>query len=111
MYKSICAVAVVLAAFTLVSGNRPAGASQAAPTSPPIVARAKLPNQTAAIPVTTLFTPTQDGLYRLSVYTTQTVSVPNSSASWGLNLFWTDDAGSEQAYPTIYQAARAVPPN
>jgi hypothetical protein len=93
MYKSICVVVVMLAAFAFMSGSKPAGAS--APisyASPQIVARGKLLNQNAPIPTTTILTPTQSGLYRLSVYGTVTTSTCSGSY-WSLNPEWTDDSG------------------
>jgi hypothetical protein len=92
MYKSICVAAVLLAAFAFMSGSQPAGAS--APisyTSPQIVARGKLLNQTAPIPTTTILTPSQSGLYRLSVYATM---MTGSSSSWSFTPNWTDDSSA-----------------
>src|SRR6266849_1999381 len=102
MYKSVCLVVILLAAFAFTSGSRSADASPVSSISPPILAKAKLPNQTAAIPTTTLFTPTQDGLYRLTVYMTQVVTVPSSSANWNFNVNWSDDAGQEQAVSMVF---------
>jgi hypothetical protein len=93
MYKSICVVAILLAAFAFMSGSQPAGAS--APisyASPQIVARGKLFNQNAPIPTTTILTPTQSGLYRLSVYGTVTTSTCSGSI-WAYTPGWTDDSG------------------
>ena len=95
MYKTLCVAAFLLATFALTSGSKPADASAAGLPSPLIVARTKLANQTAPIPTTTIFAPTQDGLYRLSVYMTQTVAVPTSGAYWIFNAAWSDDAGDE----------------
>jgi hypothetical protein len=96
MYKSICTVAVLLVAFAFLSGSRSADASPATPLGPVIVAKGEAPNQTAPIPTTTLFTPTQDGLYRVSAYATMTKPGPENSGSWSFNVAWTDDAGRQQ---------------
>jgi hypothetical protein len=61
------------------------------------VAKAKLVNQTAPIPTTTIFTPTQAGLYRLSVYATVTVGVSDcNNTYWVYSSQWTDDSGNLQ---------------
>jgi hypothetical protein len=95
MYKSIFVVAVLLAAFAFLSGSRSADASQTVLPSPVIVAKGRLANQTAPIPTTTMITPTQNGLYRWSVYATIATADPNSNSNWDVNLFWTDDAAPQ----------------
>ena len=95
MYKTLGIAVVLLAAFAFTPGSRSADASPATPVSPPIVAKGKLRNQTAGIPTTTIFTPTQDGLYRLSVYATITTVASSGSDSWLYNFEWTDDAGPQ----------------
>jgi hypothetical protein len=103
MYKSICVVAVLLTAFAFVSGSKPAGASAPASySSPQIVARGKLVNQTTTIPVTTILTPAQDGLYRLSVYATVSNPDLNSGSWWSYNPAWTDDGGSVPENGLLY---------
>ncbi len=95
MYKSICVVAVLLAAFAFMSGSRPATASASATTYPPpqIVAKGKVINQTAEIPTTTILTPPQSGLYRLSVYGTVTTAAQTSNSYWYFAPRWIDDSG------------------
>lgn len=66
-----------------------------AQTSPTIVATVKLTGQTAAVPKTTLFTPTADGMFRITAYMVTTVPTTNGSkADWLLRVGYTDDAGS-----------------
>src|ERR1700730_7883111 len=77
MNKTLCAVALLMGTLALTGSQ--SAAVPAAPTSPPIIARVKLANQTAAIPTTTIFTPAQTGLYRISLYLTQTIAVPNNN--------------------------------
>jgi hypothetical protein len=59
------------------------------------VAKAKLTNQTAQIPTTTIYTPAQTGLYRLSVYATLLSAPCSTGLTWYVNLGWVDDAGVE----------------
>jgi hypothetical protein len=76
MYKNL-SIALLLAAVGLAAA-RSVSTPPSSPASPTIVASVALANQTAVIPPTIIFTPTHTGLYRLSVYMTQTVSVPRS---------------------------------
>jgi len=78
-------------------------------TTPVIVATGKLVDQTQVISKTTLFTPSETGLFRVSVYMTQTKPVP-ASALWSFALFWTDDAG-DQADQLADLPTNALPPN
>jgi len=59
------------------------------------VAKGKLLNQNNTIPSTTIFTPTQTGLYRLSIYATVVKPDPSSQSSWNVDVSWTDDAGPQ----------------
>src|SRR6266852_6871269 len=93
MHKTLGIAVVLLAVFAFTSGSRSADASPATPISPPIVAKGKLLNQTAPIPTTTIFTPVQTGLYRLSVYGTLTTGAQNSNSFWSYSPVWTDDSG------------------
>lgn len=67
------------------------------PLPPAIVAQAALTNVTVPIPVTTLMTVTQSGLYRVSINETG-LSGCNAIAPSDLNLRWTDDGGPRLAY-------------
>jgi hypothetical protein len=109
MYKALCVVALLLATFALTSGSKFADASPSGLPSPVIVAKGKLPNQTAGIPTTTIFTPTQDGLFRASLYMTQ-VATGSSAVGWAYYVSWVDDAGAESAYP-ISVGTNQVPPS
>lgn len=83
--------------------------SSAAPTpfpSPLIVAKGKVLNQTA--PATaTIFTPTQSGLYRLSVYPMIVRTDSTSQSYWCYSPSWSDDSGFWEAsqilcgYPSL----------
>jgi hypothetical protein len=92
MYKALCVAVLLLSTFAVAQGHK--AATPPFP-SPLIVAKAKLANQTAPIPTTTIFTPIQDGLYRLSVYATLVDPGQSNGAWWAFNLAWTDDAGSQ----------------
>jgi hypothetical protein len=63
--------------------------------SPQIVAKAKLSHQTASIPTTTIYTPAQTGLYRLSVYATLLSTGGATGSYWSFNLAWADDVGPQ----------------
>jgi len=80
MYKTLC-VAALLVGLLALTGRSSSAAP--APFTPPVtVAKGKLLNQTGLIPTTTIFTPTQTGLYRLSAYSTQTVPVSGGDNSY-----------------------------
>ena len=96
MYKALVISVVLLAALAFMSGSRPADASPTIPISPVIVAKGSLPNQTAPIPTTTIFTPTQTGLYRLSVYAVVNRADINSNSFWCYSYQSADDAGPQQ---------------
>jgi hypothetical protein len=82
-----------------MSGSKSVDASSPPPLpSPLIVAKGKLVNQTAPIPTTTIFTPYETGLYRMSLYMTTTQRNSSSNQSWNFNLSWTDDAGAETVW-------------
>jgi len=79
-----------------------------AQTFPTVVATVKVTNQTTAIPSTVLFTPTADGLFRITIYMVTTVPKTNGTqADWSANVDWTDDAGNwlfvEVAVTPAYQ--------
>jgi hypothetical protein len=92
MYKTVCVAVLLLPTFALAQAYNPAPLPFA---SPLIVAKGKLVNQTAPIPTTTIITPPQSGLFRLSVYATLTKSDSTSDSSWLFNVAWTDDSGVE----------------
>jgi hypothetical protein len=108
MYKALCVATLLLAAFTFVWGSKPVAATAAGLPGPVILTRMSLMNQTSAIPATTLFTPTANGLYRVSAYMAMTVGEPtNQDGYWNLSLNWTDDAGAEndsQLYLYVFEA-------
>jgi hypothetical protein len=88
MYKALCIAVLLLPTFVLAQ-------------SPQIVAKAKLPHQTATIPTTTIYTPAQTGLYRLSIYATLT-KTDNSASYWLVNVSYTDDAGPYTLNELLY---------
>ncbi len=92
MYKTLTVAALLLAAFAFTSGSRSADASPTAAIGPAIVAKGKLVNQTATIPATAIFTPSQNGLYRLSAYATLITGTCGGS-TWSYTPEWTDDSG------------------
>jgi len=70
MRKALCVTVLLLPTFVLSQQSNAARSATTGLPSPMIVAKAKLKNQTATIPTTTIWTPMQDGLYRFSVYGT-----------------------------------------
>src|ERR1700730_10267041 len=101
MYKTLGVAVLLVGTFALTCRNS-AATPAATFTSPQIVAKGKLLNQTGAIPTTTIFTPPQTGLYRFSAYSTGPLS--SGSGSWNINLYWTDDFGPEWGTELVQQA-------
>jgi len=69
-------------------------AGRSTTAGPTIVATVALTSQTANISTTGLYTPTADGVFRISAY--MTMVVPGSTGSWWLTAYWDDDAGAQQ---------------
>src|SRR5580700_162222 len=101
MYKTLCAVILLLPIFAIAQDSNPASAPSAF-TSPLIVAKARLLNRTAPIPTTTIWTPTQSGLYRLSVYGSVTQLNTISTVFWDFQPSWTDDSGTPNLLTGFY---------
>jgi len=80
MYKTLCVLVLLLPTFAFTQV---------------VVAKGKFPNQTTGILKTTLFTPTEDGLYRVSAYAT-VAKTSAAGTQWAFNLGWTDDAGPQK---------------
>jgi len=95
MYKTLLAVTVLIGLMAVRARTSTAESSTTTFASPLIVASGQLPDQTAPIAKTTIFTPSQSGLFRISVYITVTKPNANSLSEWTYRLFWTDDAGPE----------------
>jgi len=99
MYKTLCVAVALLGIAVLTSGSV---SSPNTSRTPVIVASAKFVNQSKALS-TTIFTPTQDGVYRVSAYATITQHDPSSQSYWQYGLGWTDDAGPQAAVTIFYQ--------
>ncbi len=96
MNRTLCVMVLLLGgALALSFGS--ASTAGATSTSPLIVAKRRLVNQTAPIPTTMIFTPTQSGLYRLSMYATVTHANPSTNDNWYTHIYWSDDAGAEES--------------
>jgi hypothetical protein len=93
MCKALCVAILLITTMAAAQANRSTGANTIA--SPVIVAKKKLPNQSATIPTTTIFTPVKTGLYRLSVYATIVVNNQQYGGASYFNLAWTDDSGPQ----------------
>src|SRR4051812_20706904 len=109
MYKALCAAALLVGLLALT--GRSSSAAPAPFSSPLVVAKGKLVNQTGPISSAAIFTPPQGGVYRLAVYMTQTVPVTTSGANWNLNVAWSDDAGSELANGVLFLPVNQLPPS
>jgi len=108
MYKTVGVAALLVGLLVLTGRN--SSAAPAAFTSPVIVAEGKLLNQTTPIPTTTIFTPPQTGLYRLSVYSFVSTADSSSRLGWNYTLNWTDDAGAESSNNILDVNSNAAPP-
>lgn len=95
MFKNVF-IALLLVAFGVVAGHSDSASSH--PTSPVIVQRVVLTNQTGPIPITTLITPQQDGLYRLSAYMSLTRGGGTNNGIF-LDFAWTDGGGPKEIFP------------
>jgi hypothetical protein len=76
------------------------GSITSTPSFPRIVAKVALTNQTSTIPATTILTPTQNALYRISVYMVQVYpQTPLCNEGYcgtlAANFQWTDDGGMQ----------------
>jgi hypothetical protein len=107
--------------LAILLGLSPSGFTQAAISqsttnddrhidSPRIVAEFARFGQTATIPLTTLFTPKEDGLYRLSAYFVIESNV-NANALWAFQFIWTDHGGSANRVVTLVANQNAPPPS
>jgi hypothetical protein len=74
---SLYALALMVCTFTVAQDE---AAPRATLTAPKIVASGVFQHQSAAIPVTNIFTASGDGLYRISVYISITNQQPPNSA-------------------------------
>jgi hypothetical protein len=101
MNKTLC-VTVVLIGGALALSFGSASTPNSTPTSPVIVVKRGLVNQTTPIPTTTIFTPVRDGVFRLSVYGTITRVDSSSQSSWVWNPQWTDDGGAANCNGQCY---------
>lgn len=72
-------------------------------------------DQTASVPPTVLFTPTQKGLYRLSMYVSASTDIKQLTG-WDMFVYWTDQTGLSANFllgtdltgGTTYQADSAM---
>jgi hypothetical protein len=105
MYKTLCVAALLIGLLALT--GRSSSASPAPFTSPVIVARGKLLNQTGTLS-NPIFTPSQSGLYRLSVYATVTTADPNSTSNWYYGFSWTDVTGATRGVTLLVADNRNI---
>jgi hypothetical protein len=107
MYQKLSTVLLV-GIFGLLAVHYSAGSPPAGTIPPAIVARLALQNQTTPTASTPIYTPTETGLYRISVYMTE----PQNSTGnvWNLNLQWTDEVGVETTNYIFMQQGGYGPP-
>lgn len=96
MYKALCIASLFVATLAVV-GRNSSVASTPNVHFPVVVAKGRLVSQTTQIPATSIFTPSEDGIYRLSVYATITKPDQSSTSQWYVNASWTDDSGPQAA--------------
>ena len=109
MYKALCVAILLFPTFALAQSSKAVSSTIPFP-SPLIVAKGKLVNQTATIPPTTIFTPTQSGLYRLSLYATVTRTDLSSQSYWFVNAGWTDDAKTVSQDAILFTTGNVLGP-
>ena len=98
MNRTLAVSLLLLAALAIgFATNNSTSAPPGSFFGPRVVAKVSLTNQTAAIPTTTIFTPAQTGLYRVSVVTVMTTPGTDGNL-WNVMFNWTDDAGAEQTW-------------
>jgi hypothetical protein len=108
MNKALCVAGLLLGTIALT--GRHSTAAPVGPDYPQVVAKGKLLNQNAPIATTTIYTPTQTGLYRLSIYATLTTANPSSDGWWDYTLGWTDDSGAQSIDQFLYQNSNTPGP-
>ena len=109
MSRFACFVAF-FATFLSLSLGVPSAACGQTLTAPLIVASGKMVGQTKGISTTTLYTPSETGLFRVSAYMCMTKPGNTPNRQWIFVLNWTDDAGKE-ADQLADIVVNAVPPN
>jgi hypothetical protein len=93
--KLFALVGLAILAGLVLKSNR--GHGQGGQQSPIIIKRVFLRNQTGAIGPVTLFTPTTEGLYRISTYAD--VAPPSNGAAVCGSISWTDDFSANTIEP------------
>ena|SRR5579872_1653833 len=100
VYKRISIAVFSLAVLAFVLRTKPVEAVPNAVSTPVIVAQGSFSNQNRNIRNQTIYTPTQAGVYRLTVYATITTQDTNSTSMWEWSASWTDASGQQQSiYP------------
>jgi hypothetical protein len=98
MKKSACVLTfLLLAVFSLSFGS-----THPSLTAPVIVASGQLLNRNTPFQQKTLYKPTQDGMYRVSVYATLIKRDPNSQSIWSYSVQW-PDAVTDNATTLFYE--------
>ena len=84
--------------------------TSSAQTFPQVVASVSLTDQNLPIRNTVLYTPSADGIFRITVYENLTTRVERSAVMWNFYVQWFDDAGQgERSFSTL--PVDAKPPN
>jgi hypothetical protein len=106
--KQLVTLAILLSLTSLgfAQARNARGETTTCATLPCEVASVSVTAQTTTVPLTTLFTPSADGLFRISVYMS---SSPSAGSTWAYALFWTDDikarnSGRQQLSPGVFSS-------
>ena len=109
MHKNL--LIVLLIVVLAVTANHSARGTTDGPiTSPVIVKKLVVRNHSGPIQQTTLFTPSQTGLFRISIYMTEITPGNTPANPWMLSLSWSDDAGSECCATVLGLSTVGTPP-
>jgi hypothetical protein len=107
MKKVLCSVGLLVCVLVLTSFHEKSNAAGVF-FGPRVVAKVSLKSGMPVAP-TTIFTPPQTGMYRVSSYMTMTTASSDLTGFWGLGFGWTDDAGVEEVFLMGAQDNRTPP--
>jgi len=94
---------------TAVCAQTQSATSASSTSGPVVVQRVSFENQTGPIPQTTIYTPSNNGLYRINVYMEAVTTNPSNSGIGQIKAFleYTNDSGTTQS--PVIDAVRPTP--